>query len=138
MACPFPVGLAACMSVHHFTRIIALILVPFLVVPDAAFARKPLSPEKAKEKITQRGVGHSVRLVLTDKTTVKGMLAKIGPEECEINVEGTRQIQPVSYSQVAEYHNGKLSTAAKVGIGIAVGIGIFIGGATAALAGRDD
>lgn len=126
------------MSVHRLTRFIALILVPFLVVPDTAFAKTPLSPEKAKDKITQRGVGHSVRLVLTDKTTVKGMLAKIGPEDCEINVEGTGQIHPVSYSQVAEYHNGKLSKAAKIGIGIAVGVGIFIGGATAALAGRDD
>lgn len=65
------------------------------------------------------------------------MIAKVGTEDCEINVERTGQIQPVAYSQVAEYHNGKLSKAAKIGIGIAFGVGIFIGGAAAAFAGRD-
>ena len=113
-------------------------LVPFLTTPDAAFAKKPLSPEMAKEKITQRGVGHSVRLVLDDKSTVKGILETIGPEDCEINIEGTGQIQPVAYSHIAEYHNGKLSRGAKIGIGIAVGVVVFLGGAAAAFAGRDD
>ena len=126
------------MSVHRLTRIIALILVPFLMAPDAALAKKPLTPEKAKEKITHRGVGHSVRLMLADNTTVRGMIAKIGTEDCEINVEGSGQTQPVSYSQITEYHNGKLSKAAKIGIGIAIGVGVFIGGAAAALGPRDD
>ena len=126
------------MTVNRLTRIIALILVPFLIAPDAALAKKPLTPEKAKEKITHRGVGHSVRLVLADNTTVRGMIAKIGTEDCEINVEGGGQMQPVAYSQMTEYHNGKLSKVAKIGIGIAIGVGVFIGGAAAALGSRDD
>lgn len=101
---------------------IAVLLIPALLIPDAALAKKPLTPEKAKEKITQRGVGHSVRLVLADKSVLRGMIAKIGTEDVEIGVEGSGQIQAVPYSEISEYHNGKMSKGGKIGWGVAGGV----------------
>ena len=107
---------------HRLARVVALVLVSVLLMPEAAFAKKPLTPEQAKQKITQRGVGHSVRLVLTDDSQLKGIIAKLGNEDVEIGVEGSGEVQTVAYSQIREYHNGKLSKGAKTGWAVAGGV----------------
>lgn len=127
-----------CMFMSRIARVVAILLIPVLVSPETAFARKPLTPEKAKEKITLRGVGHSVRLVLMDKSVVRGKIAKIGSEDVEIGLEGSGQIQPIAYSQVREYHDGRLSKTAKIATGVAGGVLAGVVLWTLYILGRDD
>lgn len=133
-----PFGKPTCMWLSRIARLVAILLIPTLLVPDAAFAKKPLTPEKAKERITQRGIGHSVHLVLTDKAHVRGVIATIGNEDTGIGLEGSGQVQTVSYSNISEYHNGKLSKAGKIGWGVFGGLMGALVIWIAYLAGRDD
>ena len=63
-------------------------------------------------------MGHSVRLVLTAKTEVNGIIANIGTENCGIGMKGSGQVQTIAYSQIREYHDGRLSKKAEIATGV--------------------
>lgn len=116
---------------RHILRLTAFILIPALLLSQTVYAAKrPLEPAQAKAKLTERGVGHGVRVVLADQSQVNGVISRLGDEDFVILPRNHAEAQTISYTQVAEVHRARFSRGQKV----AIGTGIFVGAAVAIFA----
>ena len=110
-------------------RTFSLLLVALLVFSSAGYAAQTAeTPQvaKIKARVQKRGAGEKskVRVTLGTGTMVKGYISKI--EEATFDVKGgkTGQATSISYTDVQKIQGSGLSTAAKVGIGVAVGVAV--------------
>ena len=87
----------------------------------------PMKPGAAKTKLEERGVGRGIRVTLTDKTEVKGLIVSIGDDSCVLNTKGPDQPRTIAYASIASIHRDKMPTGEKVGISLGVvGVGIAV------------
>lgn len=82
------------------------------------FAARTLDAASAHAKIAARGIGHGVRVNLSDGTQRKGVLVQIGDASFDLAEKGETQPAKISYEQVTGVHRTGLSTGQKVGIGV--------------------
>jgi hypothetical protein len=116
------------MKLNRVMRVLALFLISALLSNNLAFAvKRPIDPDAMKAKITARGLGQGVRVKLTDKTEVKGVILSMDDKTFVLKIKDVDQPRSIDYVQVTDVRNAKLSTGAKVGIGLGVlGIGIGV------------
>ena len=90
-------------------------------------SKRPIDDAGVKAKLDARGVGHGVRVTFADNTEAKGLIVSLGDQGFSLQGKGDERPREISYTQVTGVHNSKLSTGAKVGIGVAVaGVAILI------------
>lgn len=116
------------MTLSRLVRFTALLLIPAMLGNSLAFAvMKPVDPTAIKTKVEARGVGRGVRVTLSDKTEVKGLIVSIGEQSFAVKAKGSQQPEDIQFSQVTGVHNDKMSTGLKIVIVVAiVGVGIGI------------
>jgi hypothetical protein len=116
------------MTLSRLVRFTALLLIPALLSNNLAFgSKRPIDAASVKAKLEARGVGQGVRVTLADDTEAKGLIVSLGDQSFSLKGKGDDQPREISYTQVKGIHNAKLSTGAKVGIGVAVaGVAIVI------------
>ena len=116
------------MTLSRLVRFTALLLIPAMLGNSLAFAvKKPVDPTAIKTKVEARGVGQGVRVTLSDKTEVKGLIVSIGEQSFAVKAKGSQQPEDIQFSQVTGVHNDKMSTGHKIVIVVAiVGVGIGI------------
>jgi hypothetical protein len=86
-----------------------------------AFAlMRPVDPTAIKTKVEARGVGQGVRVTLSDKTEVKGLIVRIGEQSFAVKTTSAQQLQEIQFSQVTGVHNDKMSTEKKSAIVFAI------------------
>jgi len=109
------------MKFSSVVRFAAILLIPALLSNNEAFAaKKPVDPVVVKAKVQGRGVGQGIRVTLTDKTDVKGLIVSIGEQSFVVKSKDAEKPVDVEYAQVTTIHNKKMSTGQKVGIGVAI------------------
>jgi len=116
------------MTLSRLVRFTALLLIPALLSNNLAFgSKRPIDAASVKMKLEARGVGQGVRVTLADNAEAKGLIVSLGEQSFFLKEKGDGQPREISYTQVTGVHNSKLSTGAKVGIGVAVvGVAIVI------------
>jgi hypothetical protein len=110
-------------------RTLSLLLVALLVFSSAGYAAQTAgTPQVAKIKaqVQKRGAGEKsrVRVTLGTGTMVKGYISKIEDATFDVNGGKTGQATSIFYTDVQKIQGPGLSTAAKVGIGVAVGVAV--------------
>jgi hypothetical protein len=125
------------MILNRITHFTAFFLIPAMLGNSLAYAAsKSLDAAAVKEKITARGVGHGVRVILTDKADIRGIIVSIGDQDFALKSEGVDQPQSIQYAVVTSVHafkpstktkvagasQGGLSKPAKVGIGVGIAV----------------
>jgi len=109
------------MKFSSVVRFAAILLIPAMLSSNEAFAsRKPADPIVTKAKVQGRGVGQGIRVSLTDKSEVKGLIVSIGDQSFAVKPKDAEKPVDVEYVQVASVHNKKMTTGQKVGIGVAI------------------
>jgi hypothetical protein len=115
------------MTLSRLVRFTALLLIPAMLGNSLAFAvKKPVDPTVIKTKVEARGLGQGVRVTLSDKTEVKGLIVSIGEQSFAIKAKGAEHAEDIQFSQVTGVHNDKMSTGNKIVIVVAI-VGVAIG-----------
>ena len=112
------------MQCSRLVRAFAVLVVSTMLIDNVAYSAVKANPEAMKAKIVARGEGQDVRVTLADKTQVKGFIVSIHEQDFVLKTKGPGEPRTIEYAQVTGVHRGHMSTAAKVGIGVAVG---FVG-----------
>ena len=87
------------MRFSSVVRFAAILLIPAMLSSNEAFAsRKPADPIVTKAKVQGRGVGQGIRVSLTDKSEVKGLIVSIGDQSFSVKTKHTDQPQEIQYS----------------------------------------
>ena len=109
------------MKLSTLARFTALLLISALMGNNFAYAaKKPVDPSVIKAKLEARGVGQGVRVTLSDQTDKKGTIISIGEQSFTLKPKGAAQPIDLPYTQIVGVHRDKLSTGAKVGIGVGI------------------
>ena len=101
-----------------------------LCVPVSVWAQSVVLPEeqttKVKRAVQEGGTGeHSrVKVVLRDKTEVKGYVSQIGPDSFQLTDNKTGKVTAIAYQDVEKVRTSGLSTGAKIAIAAGVGVGV--------------
>jgi hypothetical protein len=109
-------------------RSAALLLLAILVPGDlAAAVQRPLDAAGVHSRLLKHGIGHGVRVTLTDNTEINGVLTALGEEDFSIRPAGhgiPRDAAPrtLAYSLVTGVHGARMSTGAKIAIGVGIGV----------------
>jgi hypothetical protein len=90
---------------------------------NAAATDTPIDSANLQQKLTARGIGKGVKV---DGSVVKGILDSIDADSFQITPKGATQPTRISNTQVHKFGNDGLSTAGKIGVGIAIGFGILV------------
>jgi hypothetical protein len=93
---------------------------------NAAATETPIDSANLQQRLVARGIGKGVKVTEVDGTVVKGILVSIDADSFQIAPKGATQPTRVSNSQVHKFSNDGLSTAGKIGVGIAIGFGILV------------
>ena len=117
------------MSFSRLSRLTAAFLISALLSNNFALAaKKPVDPAAMLAKVQARGVGHRVRVNMTDNTETKGVIVNIGEQSFSVMPKGAAQPREIQYAQVTGVHNDEMGTGTKVLIVVAVAAaGIIIG-----------
>src|SRR5215470_17163589 len=112
---------------EHVMKLASLISWCLIVcIPVSAWSQSAVLPEdhaaKVRIELQKRGVGeHSrVKVMLKDKTEVKGYVSQIGSDSFQIIDKKSRRVTTLAYQEVDRVQKQRLSTGAKVAIGAAV------------------
>jgi len=103
-------------------------------IPISAWSQSAVLPDdhavKVRIEVQKRGVGERsrVKVMLKDKTEVKGYVSQIGPDSFEVSDKKSGRVTTLAYQEVDRMQKQGLSTGAKVAIGAAVVGGVMIGG----------
>src|SRR5580692_7409578 len=103
-------------------RTLSLLLVALLVFSNAGYAAQTAgTPQVAKIKaqVQKRGAGEKSKVRVT-----LGTGTKIEDATFDVNGGKTGQATSIFYTDVQKIQGPGLSTAAKVGIGVAVGVAV--------------
>src|ERR1044071_5715706 len=81
--------------------------------------------EKVRTQLMKLGTGTDarVRLVLRDRTKLEGYISEAGADTFAVT-DHAGKTTTVGYGQVGKAHGNKLSTGAKVAIGVGVGAAV--------------
>jgi hypothetical protein len=93
---------------------------------NAAATDTPIDSATLQQKLVARGIGKGVKVSEVDGTVVKGILVSIDADSFQITPKGAAQPTRVSNTQVHKFSNDGLSTAGKIGVGVAIGFGILL------------
>ena len=87
---------------------------------------------KVKRQVEKRGAGEQskVKIILKDRTEVKGYISRIDADSFQVTNKNTAQTRSISYADVEKVRGAGLPTGAK--IAIAVGAAAAIAGGLAA------
>jgi hypothetical protein len=116
------------MTLSRLVRFTVLLLIPALLTNNLAFgSKRPIDAASVKARLEARGAGQGVRVTFADNSEAKGLIVRLGDQSFSLKGKGDHQPREITYTQVTGVHNNKLSTGAKVGIGVAVvGVAIVI------------
>jgi hypothetical protein len=117
-------------TLSRLIRFTAMILIPALLSNSfASAAKKPADPAAMKAKIQARGVGQGVRVVLTDKTEAKGLIASISENSFTVKAKNADQPREIEYAQVTGVHGAGMTKGQKIGLGVGIfGAAVLIAG----------
>jgi hypothetical protein len=117
------------MNFSRLGRLTAAFLISALLSNSFAFAaKKPADPAAMKAKVQARGVGHRVRVTMTDNTETKGVIVNVGEQSFAVMPKGAAQPREIQYAQVTGVHNDEMGTGTKVIIVVAIaGASLIIG-----------
>lgn len=102
-------------------RYSGLLLIPLLLAQTIILAAAPAPDEAAiRSKVSAYGIGYRVKVDLTDKSQVNGVIAGIDEKTFAVKPKGNTPAQAVPYASVQRIHKDGLSTGQKIGIGAAV------------------
>jgi hypothetical protein len=81
---------------------------------------------KVKRQVEQRGIGEKakVRVVLRNKTEVKGYVSQIAASSFQVTDRRTGEVLLIDYASVDRIKGGGLSKGSKIAIGVAVGAAV--------------
>jgi len=97
----------------------AMVLVSALVTASVpAYAGRPLTPQKAHERILKRGIGNWVGVELQNGTAFAGRIVSADEESFGLQLHNDPAITQVRYSDVVNLHMG-LSNGAFWGVMVA-------------------
>jgi len=84
---------------------------------------------KIKLELQKRGIGERarVKVMIRDKTQVKGYVSQIGDDSFQVSDKKTGRVTTLAYQEVDRLQKQGLSTGAKVAIGAGVVAGVMIG-----------
>ena len=114
--------------IHSF-RAISLALIFAITATsfgNAATTDTPIDSANLQQKLVARGIGKGVKVTEVDGTVVKGTLVSIDADSFQITLKGATQPTRLSNTQVHKFSNDGLSTAGKIGVGVAIGLGILV------------
>lgn len=127
------------MAYQHLIRCIAVLLIPALLINTPGFAAQaPLDPATAKARLESRGLGHGVKVILTDRSEVSGTLVRIDEESCQIHPRKAAEPLTVEYAQITSVQKGPMSKGKKIAIGVGVAAAALFAWAVIAADSRDD
>jgi hypothetical protein len=116
-------------SLIRFFRPVSLALI-FAVTTtlfgNAAATDTPIDSADLQKKLVARGIGKGVKIAEVNGAVVKGTLVSIDADSFQITPKGATQPMRVSNTQVHKFSNDGLSTAGKIGVGVAIGFGILL------------
>ena len=92
---------------------------------NASATEAPIDSANLQQKLVARGIGKGVKVTEVDGTVVKGILVSIDADSFQITPKGATQPTRISNSQVHKFSKDGLSTAGKIGVGVAIGFGIL-------------
>ncbi len=116
-------------SLIHLFRPVSLALIFAITTTsfgNAAVTATPLDSAILQQKLAARCIGKGVKITQVDGSVVKGILVSIDADSFQITLKGMTQPTRISNTQVHKFGNDGLSTAGKVGVGVAIGIGILL------------
>lgn len=108
-------------------------------VPLTAWSQSPTLPKtpqahdnqlvgslKVKQEVEKRGMGEnaSVKVVLRDKTEVKGYISQIDATSFQVTDRKTGRVSTIDYDNVDRVRGGGLSKSSKILIGVGVGVAV--------------
>ena len=116
-------------SIVHLFRPVSLALI-FAVATtslgNAAVIDTPIDSANLQQKLVARGIGKGVKVTEVDGTVVKGTLVSIDEDSFQITPKGATKPTRVPNTQVHKVGNDGLSTAGKIGVGVAIGFGVLL------------
>ena len=119
-------------------------------VPMSVWPKSPTSPtetgaqdkklrseeqsSKVKRQVEKRGAGEQskVKIILKDRTEVKGYISRIDADSFQVTNKKTAQTRSISYADVEKVRGAGLPTGAKIAIAV-VAAGAIAGGLAATL-----
>lgn len=118
---------------HSFSRCMAIVLSGALIVASAPVASaKPLTPEKAHQRILKQGMGNWAGVELADGTAFAGRIINIGDDSFSLQLHNDPAITPVRYRDVVGLQTGVshgaftgLLIAGIAGVAVAAGVGFY-------------
>lgn len=119
----------------HLTLLLTALLLPHVFAAPAFAAPQGETQDQrtaqVKASVARRGTGKRSRVTvkLRDGTKLKGYISQAGEDSFAITDEKAGQASTVAYHDVVQIKGrGGLSTASKIGIGVAIGVAVFIVG----------
>lgn len=114
--------------IHSFREIsLALIFaITATSLGNAATTDTPIDSANLQKKLVARGIGKGVKVTEVDGTVIKGILVSIDADSFQITLKGATQPTRLSNAQVHKFSNDGLSTAGKIGVGVAITFGILL------------
>ena len=109
-------------------------------LPISAWSQSADLPDehaaKVRLSVQKRGTGeHSrVKVMLRNKTEVKGYISQIGPDSFQITDNKSGRVTPIAYQDVEKVRKSGLSTGAKIAIAVGVGLGVAVAASLGSLA----
>jgi len=108
------------------TKILASMMI-YIVAASASVlpiaAQTNAADNKIKMDVTRRGTGEKARVVVKTKAgaSIKGNINRAGDDSFDLINSKTKQSQTIAYSDVEKVKKAGWSTAAKIGLGVAIG-----------------
>ena len=131
-------------------KLSALVLAIAIACNSTAFALQALQPSesaavqtpelrkaaKTKDEVAKRGVGEKsrVRVLLKDKSEVKGYISHVDADSFQVTDKKNGQVTNIAYRDVGRIRGAGLSTGAKIAIGAGVAVGVVVAVALLSLA----
>jgi hypothetical protein len=107
-----------------FWKCVSIFSIFALLAPSVVLA-KPLTAEKAREKIVKRGVGTWLCVEERNGLLLIGRIASIDQDEFGIQLENYPEITPVYYSDVTRLHFGLSGKGLAVLIAAPIAAGVI-------------